>query len=107
MNARMIVVKLNGVSRHNNSYVGPVDIETQTDFKAIIQKQFDTTLKGIAGYVLVFFNGKIYQCERDQTKPEGPYVRHSIKWHPLGWMFDNHFLVKFTSQSPNPAVVSS
>lgn len=87
MNAKMIVVKLNGVSRHNNEFVGPTDIETQTDFKAIIQQQFDSVLKGIAGYVLVFFNEKLYMCERDQTKPDGPYVRFSIKWHPLADKF--------------------
>lgn len=103
----MIVVKLNSVSRNDNKYEGPFDVETETDFKAIIQKQFDTILKGVNGYVLVFFDKKIFQCERDNQNPDGPYVRHAIRWHPLGWMFDNHYLIKFTSQNKSPAVVSS
>lgn len=94
MNARMIVVKLNTMVQHGNKYIGPTDIETQTDFKAIIQRQFDTTLKGIAGYVLVWFKDKLFMCERDNINPNGPYVRHEIAWHPLMWHFNNHYLMR-------------
>ncbi len=88
MNAELIIVKLNTVGHMDNRFEGPLPVETQTDFKAIIQEKFDTILKGIAGYVLVFFNGKLYQCERDSVNPNGPYVRHSIKYHPLSNLFE-------------------
>lgn len=86
-NAELIIVKLNTIARNGNEFVGPIPAETETDFKAIIQEKFDTVLKGIAGYVLIYFNKKLYQCERDNLDTNSPYIRHSIKYHPLSGKF--------------------
>jgi hypothetical protein len=84
--AKLIVVKTATVAR-GSSYTGPFDIEAEVDFKALIQKRFTEDLKGAAGYVLVAFNGKLFQCERDPVDPSKPYVRHVVKYHPLAKLF--------------------
>jgi hypothetical protein len=98
MNAELIVIKLNTVSRNTNEWIEPELIESETNFKSIIQEKFNTVLKGIPGNVLVLFNGKLFLCERNNLNPDGPYVRQEIMWHPLA--------EKFTSQSKDSAVVS-
>ena len=80
--AELIAVKTTTMARPRAQVIGPLEIETETDFKQIIQGKFDEYLKGVAGYFLVEFNGKIYQCERDPVDPSKPYVRHPIKYHP-------------------------
>lgn len=86
--AKLIVVKT-GTVAHGPSHMGPFNIETETDFKALVQKRFNEDLKGVAGYVLVQFNDKLWQCERDPVDPSKPYVRHTVKYHPLAKLFTN------------------
>ena len=88
--AQILVVKLNTIGRRGNEFVGPFTVSTETDFKAIVQRHFDTYLKGIAGYVLILFQKKLFQCERDNINPAKPYVRFVIAYHP--------YQDKFTSQ---------
>jgi hypothetical protein len=85
--AELIVVRTTTVARHKIEITGPMAVETETDFKAIIQGKFDTHLRGVAGYVLVDFAGKLWQAERDPVDPHKPYSRHSVKYHPLAKLF--------------------
>jgi hypothetical protein len=85
--AELIVVRTTTVARHKIEATGPMAVETETDFKTIIQSKFDIHLKGVAGYVLVDFAGKLWQAERDPVDPHKPYVRHSVKYHPLASLF--------------------
>ena len=87
MNAELIVVKLNTVAHTGNRFEGPLGIWTDKDFRSTIQHHFDTLLRGIQGYILVMFNGRLFQCERDNTNPEKPYIRHEIKYHPVAKEF--------------------
>ena len=88
--AELIIVKTTTVARIKPEIVGPLMVETETDFKAIIQAEFDNHLKGIAGYILVDFGGKIWMCERNPIDPRKPYVRHSVRYHPLAKFFFSH-----------------
>lgn len=88
--AEIIVVRLNTIARKGKESFGPFVVTTETDFKKHIQRCFDKLLKGIAGHVIVSFNGKLFLCERDNVDPSKPYVRHVVKCHPLAH--------KFTSQ---------
>lgn len=97
MNAQLIVVKLNTIGRLGNEFHGPFDVGRPVDIRPTIQEKFNTLLKGIAGYVLVYFDGKLWQCERNQVDPSKPYVRTEIAYHPLA--------NKFTSQSARPVDV--
>ena len=83
MKAQLIVVFLNTVAHNDNRYIGPEDIKAEADIRPTIQKKFDTVLKGVPGYVLVSFNGKLWQCERNANNPNKPYVRNEITYHPL------------------------
>jgi hypothetical protein len=94
--AELIVVKTTTIARTEAQLLGPLGIWTETDFKALIQEFFDKHLKGVAGYILVDFNGKLWQCERDPVTPTKPYVRHSVRYSPIA----KHF----TSQQPVVAV---
>jgi len=94
MNAQLIVVKLNTIGRMGNEFHGPFDVGTPEDIRPTIQEKFDTLLKGIAGYVLVKFGSKLWQCERNSADKSKPYVRHEIAYHPLA--------DKFTSRSVRP-----
>ena len=85
--AQLIVVKLNTIARTNNEHIGPITVTAETEFKPVVQYHFDTDLKGIAGYVLVKFGNRLFQCERDNVDPTKPYVRQEIKYHPLGHLF--------------------
>ena len=87
--ADLIVVKLNTVARTNNEYVGPLHVTAETEFKPVVQHHFNTDLKGIAGYILVKFGDRLFQCERDNVDPTKPYIRHEIKYHPLAKLFAN------------------
>jgi hypothetical protein len=96
MNAEIIVIKQNTIGRRGNESEGPMTISPATtaegklDFKPVIQNIFDTTLRGIAGTVLVNYNGRLFLCERNNIDPHKPYVRTGIQYHPLA--------VKFTSR---------
>lgn len=86
--AELIVVKLNTVARFGNEHIGPIRITTEgPDFKDIIQNHFGIFLQGIAGYILVKYKGRLFQCERDNVNPSNPYVRHEVRYHPLANLF--------------------
>lgn len=87
--AQLIVVKLNTIARRGNEHSDPITVTAETDFKPVIQHHFDTDLKGIAGYVLIKFGERLFQCERDNLDPTKPYIRHEIKYHPLAKLFTN------------------
>lgn len=87
MNAQLIVVTLNTVGQHGNRHTPPETIKADTDIRPTIQEKFDTLLKGVAGYVLVFFNDKLWQCERNCVEPSKPYIRNEINYHPLANLF--------------------
>jgi len=72
--AELLVVKTTTIARLKPETVGPIAIETETDFKAIIEGKFKEHLKGIGGYILVDFAGKLWQAERDPIDPHKPYV---------------------------------
>lgn len=86
--AKLIVVKTGTVAR-GPSHAGPFEVAATEDLKPLIQKRFDEDLKGCAGYVLAQFNGKLFQCERDPVDPDKPYIRHTVKYHPLAKFFTN------------------
>lgn len=85
--AEVIIVKSNTIARKGNESFGPFVIRTQTDFKSQIQLLFDKFLRGVAGHIVVSFNGKMFMCERDNVNPHKPYVRHVVKYHPLADKF--------------------
>ena len=87
MKAQLIVVFLNTVAHNENRHIGPEDIKAEADIRPTIQKKFDTVLKGVPGYVLVSFNGKLWQCERNAADDRKPYVRNEITYHPLAKEF--------------------
>ncbi len=89
MNAQLIVVELNTVARQGNKFHGPFVIEAKQDIRPTIQEKFDTLLRGIAGYVLVQFGDRLWQCERNNVDPSKPYVRNEIKYHPYAERFVN------------------
>ena len=85
--AKLIVVKTATVA-HGPEPGEPIEIEAlDGDLKPLIQKRFNEDLKGVAGYVLVSFKDRLWQCERDPVDPTKPYVRHTVKYHPLGKLF--------------------
>jgi hypothetical protein len=98
MSAQLIAVRLNSVGRMGNEHTAPLSIGVPEDIRPKVQEQFNTFLRGVAGYVLVYFKGKLWQCERDNVDPSKPYVRHGITYHPLANKF-------FTSQTVSPVVV--
>ena len=85
--AELIVVKTTTVARPKPEIIGPLGIWTETDFKAIIEWFFNSHLKGVAGYILVDFNNRFWQCERNPIDPHKPYVRHSVKYSPIAKQF--------------------
>jgi hypothetical protein len=85
MNAQVIVVKLNTVGHMDNRHEGPETIDVPHDIRPLIQQKFDTILKGIAGYVLVCFDGRLWQAERPELGK--PYVRYEVTYHPLAKLF--------------------
>ena len=85
--AEILVVKINTIGRKGNASHGPFVVQTDNDFKAIIQKCFDRMLKGTVGYVLVNFANKLWLCERNPIDPHKPYVRHTVKYHPMAPLF--------------------
>lgn len=87
MNTQLIVVTLNTAGQHGNRHTEPETIKTPHDIRPTIQQKFDTVLRGIAGYVLVFFNGRLWQCERNSVEPNKPYIRNEITYHPLATKF--------------------
>ena len=87
--AELILVKTTTVARSKATITGPLGIWTETDFKTIIQEFFDKHLKGVAGYILVDFNGKLWQAERDPVNPNKPYVRHSVRYSPIAKLFSS------------------
>ena len=99
MNTQLIAVRLNSVGRMGNEHTAPISIGVPADIRPKVQEQFNTFLRGVAGYVLVYFKGRLWQCERDNIDPNRPYVRHAITYHPLA--------EKFTSQTVSPAVVAT
>lgn len=86
--AKLIVVKIATVA-HGESHTGPFEVSAVEDLKPLIQKRFNEDLKGCAGYVLASFNDKLFLCERDPVDPNKPYVRHTVKYHPLASLFTN------------------
>lgn len=88
MNAQIIVVKLNTAGQQGNRHEGPETVTVPHDIRPLIQQKFDTILKGIAGYVLVCFDGRLWQAERCD-EPGKTYVRHEIKYHPLTSLFSD------------------
>jgi hypothetical protein len=90
--AELIVVRHNTVARKGNENFGPFLVRTETDFKASIQRFFHKFLRGVNGHIVVRFNGKMFQCCRDNVNPEKPYVRYVIKYHPLSDRFTNDSL---------------
>lgn len=87
--AKLIVVKTGTVAR-GPSHNGPFEVEApDNDLKPLIQKRFAEDLKGASGYVLVHFKDKLWQCERDPVDATKPYIRHTVKYHPLAKLFTN------------------
>lgn len=66
---------------------GPVEASAEKSFKGLIQRLLNVHLKGTAGYILVAFGGKMWQCERDNVNPEKPYAKQEVKYHPLALLF--------------------
>ncbi len=87
MNADLIIVKQNTIARTGNIFSGPHTVTVKENFKAVIQNIFRMTLRGIAGHVLVCYNGQLWQMERDNIDPSKPYVKVKIKYHPLAKYF--------------------
>ena len=101
--AELLVVKTTTITRLKPETVGPIAIETETDFKAIIENKFKEHLRGIGGYILVDFANKLWMCERDPVDPHKPYVRHAVKYHPMAKRFRSQQCWSLVLYKPNYA----
>lgn len=70
-----------GVER-NHYRIEDVAVETKAEFKERVNDALDEVPPG-KGYVLIKWEGKVFIAEKDPNKPETPYVRHEIVYHPL------------------------
>jgi len=74
-------------SGRNRFVVKEISTDTPQKFQSAIEDALDSIPAG-GGYVLVKWGKRMFVCEKDTNKPEIPYVRHEVKYHPLASKLD-------------------